>query len=66
MKYKKLLGVILLIFSIILLLCLGVAIGFYKQIVEMGFEPNALFFFVGLLSFSGIIGGAVLAFMEGL
>ncbi len=66
MKHKKLLGVILLIFSIILLLGLGVAIGFYNQIVEMGFEPTALFFFVGLLSFSGIICGGVLAFTEGL
>ena len=55
MKGKKLLGLILLIISIIVLIGLGVAIGFYKQILAIGFDPLTLFLFVGLITFCGIM-----------
>lgn len=57
MKNKRVLGVILLALSIILFIVLGIAIGFYNQILSTGFNPNALFLFTGLITVGGIIGG---------
>ena len=61
---KIILGVILLVISIISLICLGVAIGFYNQIVATGFEPYALFSIIGLISLSGIICGGFIIGVE--
>ena len=60
MKGRTLLGLFLLIFSIIIVIGLGIAIGFYKQIVATGFIPDALFFFVGFLAITGIFAGIVI------
>ena len=54
---KIILGVILLVISSVLLVCLGIAEGFYNQIVATGFIPDALFFVISFFGISGIIVG---------
>lgn len=60
MSKRTKLGVILLVISIVLLICLGVAMGFYKQILLTGFDPLALFVFIGFICFGGLTKGCSL------
>ena len=64
MKDKVNLGIVLLIFSVILLIGVSIAWGFYNQIYALGFVPDVLFLIVGTISFCGAFAGCALIFMS--
>ena len=53
-KAKTIVGILLLVISIIVLIGLGIACGFYQQTIATGFVPDALLFIGFMLSIVGL------------